>query len=132
MCREAISVSYIGYSTQRIAVNGRTAINVTMKEDDKTLNEVVVVGYGTMRKKDLTGSVVQIDPNKIADQNRAQYRICCVALQVCRLVSTHPPRAAALPSSCVVRTRSTLQGSQFAINRSRRNGFQRRTFRNQS
>lgn len=64
-----LSVSYIGYSTQRIAVNGRTAINVTMKEDDKTLNEVVVVGYGTMRKKDLTGSVVQIDPNKIADQN---------------------------------------------------------------
>ena len=40
-----------------------------IEEDSETLQDVVVVGYGTMRKKDLTGSVVQIDPSKIADQN---------------------------------------------------------------
>lgn len=61
-------ISYIGYKTLEVKVTG-DVVNVTMVEDDKTLNEVVVVGYGTMRKKDLTGSVVQIDPSKIADQN---------------------------------------------------------------
>ena len=44
-------------------------INLTLIEDSEMLEEVVVVGYGTMRKKDLTGSVVQINPSKIADQN---------------------------------------------------------------
>ena len=62
-------VSYIGYTTQEIAFKPGQTINVTLVEDSETLQEVVVVGYGTMRKKDLTGSVVQIDPNKIADQN---------------------------------------------------------------
>ncbi len=40
-----------------------------MKDDSETLDEVVVVGYGTMRKKDLTGSVVQVRPDKIANEN---------------------------------------------------------------
>ena len=44
-------------------------MKVVLEDDSKTLNEVVVVGYGTMRKKDLTGSVVQIKPEKLADQN---------------------------------------------------------------
>lgn len=39
-----------------------------MKDDSETLDEVVVVGYGTMRKKDLTGSVVQVRPDKIANE----------------------------------------------------------------
>ena len=63
-------ISYIGFQSQEVAV-GNGPLKVTMSEDNKTLNEVVVVGYGTMRKKDLTGSVVQIDPSKIADQNPA-------------------------------------------------------------
>lgn len=64
-----VTFSYIGYTTQEVKVGNQSVINITMKEDNKQLQEVVVVGYGTMRKKDLTGSVVQIDPNKIADQN---------------------------------------------------------------
>ena len=64
-----IVVSYVGYQTQEIKVGNQSSINITLKEDDALLEEVVVVGYGTMRKKDLTGSVVQIDPSKIADQN---------------------------------------------------------------
>ncbi len=64
-----IVVSYVGYKPQEIAFRAGQSVNVTIEEDVETLQEVVVVGYGTMRKKDLTGSVVQIDPNKIADQN---------------------------------------------------------------
>lgn len=50
-------VSYIGFSSQEIAVNNRTKINVTLTEENNQLNEIVVVGYGTMKKSDLTGSV---------------------------------------------------------------------------
>ena len=50
-------VSYIGYQTQEIEVAGRTQINIVLKEAGNNLNEVVVTGYGTQRKKDLTGAV---------------------------------------------------------------------------
>lgn len=62
-------ISFIGYKTQEVKVVAGKAINVTLQEDSEVLDEVVVVGYGTMRKKDLTGSVVQINPAKIADSN---------------------------------------------------------------
>jgi len=64
-----LTVSYIGYKTKEVAYKSGQTINVVIEEDSETLQEVVVVGYGTMRKKDLTGSVVQIDPSKLADQN---------------------------------------------------------------
>ena len=64
-----LNFSYIGYKNQEIPVAGKKLINVTMKDDSETLDEVVVVGYGTMRKKDLTGSVVQVRPDKIANEN---------------------------------------------------------------
>ncbi len=62
-------VSYIGYTTKEMAYKSGQTVTVVIEEDSETLQEVVVVGYGTMRKKDLTGSVVQIDPSKLADQN---------------------------------------------------------------
>ena len=62
-------ISFIGFQTQEVVVTPGKALNITMKEDTEVLEEVVVVGYGTMRKKDLTGAVVQINPDKIADQN---------------------------------------------------------------
>lgn len=52
--------SYIGFNTQEIPVKGQSAIDVTMTESNKQLNEVVVVGYGTMKKSDLTGSVSDV------------------------------------------------------------------------
>ena len=64
-----LNFSYIGYKNQEISVAGKKLIDVTMKDDSETLDEVVVVGYGTMRKKDLTGSVVQVRPDKIANEN---------------------------------------------------------------
>lgn len=52
--------SYIGYQTQKIAVAGKTKINVQLAEDSQMLNEVVVVGYGVQRKSDLTGAVASV------------------------------------------------------------------------
>lgn len=64
-----LEISYVGMKTQRIPVNGRTAIDVVMEEETEMLEEVVVVGYGTMRKKDLTGSVIQVRPDKLVHEN---------------------------------------------------------------
>lgn len=55
-----IEISYIGYLTQTIQVKGKTVFQVTMKEDAQNLDEVVVVGYGTQKKIDLTGAITQI------------------------------------------------------------------------
>ncbi|MEH0153199.1 TonB-dependent receptor [Limibacter armeniacum] len=52
--------SFIGYISQELAVNGRTEISIELKEDLKQLEEVVVVGYGTQKKSDLTGSVASV------------------------------------------------------------------------
>lgn len=50
--------SYIGYQTETVSVGGKSTINVTLKEDNTTLNDVVVIGYGTMKKKLVTGATV--------------------------------------------------------------------------
>jgi len=62
-------VSYLGYITQEIPVGSKTVVDAVLLEDIMNLEEVVVVGYGTMRKKDLTGSVIQLRPENIAVDN---------------------------------------------------------------
>jgi TonB-linked SusC/RagA family outer membrane protein len=57
---DVLVVSYIGYLTQEVKIGQQTTINVTLKEDTKTLDEVVVIGYGSVKKKDLTGSVATV------------------------------------------------------------------------
>ena len=58
--------SYIGYVSQEIKVNGQTTINATIQEDSKNLEEVVVIGYGAVKKKDLTGSVASVSTSDLA------------------------------------------------------------------
>ena len=53
--------SYIGMKTKEVKVTGNGPVNVTLEDENTTLNEVVVVGYGTMKKKDLTGSVATVN-----------------------------------------------------------------------
>lgn len=60
-----LRVSFIGYSDQEIPVNGKTTIDVTLSEDAEMLEDVVVVGYGTMKKSDLTGSVSSVSTEKL-------------------------------------------------------------------
>jgi TonB-linked SusC/RagA family outer membrane protein len=62
-----LQFSYIGYLGQEIPVDSKPEINVIMHEDTKSLDEVIVVGYGTMRKKDLTGSVVRVNLDAIQE-----------------------------------------------------------------
>jgi TonB-linked SusC/RagA family outer membrane protein len=62
-------ISYIGYTTQEVAVNGQSTINVTLKEDNALLDEVVVVGYGVQKKKLVTGATVQVKGDDIAKLN---------------------------------------------------------------
>lgn len=66
-----LEVSYVGMKSQEIAVNGRTTINIVMKDDSELLDEVVVVGYGTMKKKDLTGAVANIKAKDMNTQSNA-------------------------------------------------------------
>lgn len=58
-------ISYIGYQTQNIPVAGKRTLQVTLKEDSKTLDEVVVVGYGTQKKATLTGSVAMVQGDEV-------------------------------------------------------------------
>lgn len=57
--------SYVGYNKQTVSIDGRSTVNVTMAEDAEALSEVVVVGYGTQRKADLTGSIASIGAAEI-------------------------------------------------------------------
>jgi iron complex outermembrane receptor protein len=61
--------SFIGYATQEVAIGNQTTINVTLGEDAKALQEVVVVGYGTQRKSDLTGTVTAISEEDFQQGN---------------------------------------------------------------
>lgn len=60
--------TYVGYITQEVSVEGRSVFNVVMEEDNKSLETVVVVGYGTQKKKDLTTAVVVVDEKAIRDR----------------------------------------------------------------
>jgi TonB-linked SusC/RagA family outer membrane protein len=60
--------SYVGYAEQEVAANGRATINVTLVESEAELSEVVVIGYGTVRRKDLTGSVASVKGADIKSQ----------------------------------------------------------------
>ncbi len=60
--------SYVGMQTQEVAINGRTKIDVQLAEDTQELQEVVVIGYGAAQKRDLTGSIVSIKGEEIADR----------------------------------------------------------------
>lgn len=64
-----VQFSFVGMKGQEVAVAGKTSINVTLAEDAIDIEEVVAIGYGTARKKDLTGSITQIRPDQIANEN---------------------------------------------------------------
>ena len=60
-------ISYIGYVTQEIPVENETELKVILKEDSKALEEVVVIGYGTARKSDVTGSIASVGGDKLRE-----------------------------------------------------------------
>lgn len=61
----SLTFSYVGFNSQTIAVDGRSTINVTLSENSVVLDEVVAIGYGTVKKSDATGSVATVKPSEI-------------------------------------------------------------------
>lgn len=62
-----VVISYIGMKSQTVNVKGKSAITITLEDDNTTLNDVVVIGYQTVRKKDLTGSVASVSSKQLED-----------------------------------------------------------------
>ena len=62
---QSLTFSFVGYTTQKVALKGRKLLKVVLKEDNELLDEVVVVGYGTQKKVNLTGSVAQVDNKEL-------------------------------------------------------------------
>ena len=60
-----LNVSYIGYESQSVAVGGKSFLTIVLKEDSRTLDDVVVIGYGTMKKSDISGSVATVDQEAV-------------------------------------------------------------------
>lgn len=65
-------ITYIGYIPQEVNVGGRSSLTITLHEDSEVLDEVVVIGYGTMRKKDLTGAVTAVKGDELASRKTTQ------------------------------------------------------------
>lgn len=63
-----IQISYIGYVSQEVNIENKKNLNIILKEDTEMLDEVVVIGYGTMKKKDLTGAVSQVRPAELSNE----------------------------------------------------------------
>jgi TonB-linked SusC/RagA family outer membrane protein len=63
-----LEISYIGFKSQTLNVSGRSSVNISLLEDNKTLKEVVVVGFGTQKKADLTGAVATINGDELAQR----------------------------------------------------------------
>ena len=64
-----LTVSYIGYLTKQVRLSGENVVDIVLQEDNTTLNDVVVVGYGTQKKKLVTGATVQVKGEEIAKLN---------------------------------------------------------------
>ena len=61
-----LKISYVGYKPQSVNVAGKSQLDITLEEDNTTLEDVVVIGYGTMKRKDLTGAVASVSGDKLA------------------------------------------------------------------
>ena len=66
--KATLSVSFIGYHTQNVAVGNQNQLTIVLKEEQEQLDEVVVVGYGTVRKKDLTGAVSSVSNKALKEK----------------------------------------------------------------
>jgi TonB-linked outer membrane protein, SusC/RagA family len=63
-----LTISYVGYESREVEIGNKTEINVVLSEDSKKINEVVVVGYGTVKKKDVTSAISTVDVSNISER----------------------------------------------------------------
>ncbi|WP_455663454.1 SusC/RagA family TonB-linked outer membrane protein [Phocaeicola sp.] len=108
--KSVLVISYIGYVTQEVMVNGNTSVNITLKEDNLALDEVVVIGYGTQRKGDVTsavGSVKSDDFIKGAVKDAGQL----IQGKVAGLIVTNPSGDPTSTTSIALRGNTTINGT---------------------
>ena len=107
---DILTISYVGYATQEILVGNRTVIDVQMSVNVNELEEIVVVGYGTQSKKDITGSVATVSSEAIAERSVTQISN---ALQgaVSGVVVTRSSSAPGGGNTIRIRGTTTLEGS---------------------
>ncbi len=101
--------SFIGYETKEIAVNGKTVLNVLLEEDTQTLDEVVVVAYGTARKSDLTGATANLRPDANDASKTASFNNLLQG-KVAGLSVTSSMAAPGAASSVTIRGANSLRG----------------------
>lgn len=65
---KTLRVSYVGFDSKDVNINGKSTISVSLSMEDRTLNEVVVVGYGTQRKREITGSIASVKGEALANK----------------------------------------------------------------
>ena len=102
-------ISFIGYKTQEIKVGNQTTINVKLVEDSEVLDEVVVVGYGTVRKGDVTGAISSLKP----DQNEVAKVVSIDNLLQGKIAGVNVGATVATPgaaSSVTIRGANSLRG----------------------
>lgn len=102
-------ISFIGYKTQELKVGNQTTINVKLAEDSEVLDEVVVVGYGTVRKGDVTGAISSLKP----DQNEAAKVVSIDNLLQGKIAGVNVGATVATPgaaSSVTIRGANSLRG----------------------
>lgn len=100
--------SFVGYLTQEVTISGRSAIDVRLTADTKSLTEVVVVGYGTVRKKDLTGSVTTVSAKDfVQGQVTDPEQLVTGKIVGVQITSNGSAPARAAPSASGVARRST-------------------------
>lgn len=109
--QDVLVISFIGYTPQEVAVGNRTTLNVTLKEDAKALEEVVVVGYGTQRREEVTSAVTNVTQEEFR-QSGARNALDLVQGKVAGLTIT---RSGSNPNSGVaiqLRGVNSLRGDQ--------------------
>lgn len=96
-----LTFSYIGCKPKKVKVGSQKTWNIVLEDDNAALDEVVVVGYGTMRKRDVTGSIASVNSEKIAA--RGTLPILQSLCRVLFLVSTSPSLVAAQVQASIFR-----------------------------
>ncbi len=105
-----LKISFIGYITKEVTVSNQSKLNISLEPENKTLNELVVVGFGTQRKADVTGSVVRVKTDKTVDL--PNYSVLqSLQGRVPGLNITSPDRAGEEPSLSVRGTNSISAGN---------------------
>ena len=121
---DTVNFSYIGFINQQVKVTGQNNITIVLQESAENLNELVVIGYGTARKKTLPVLLYRSAPKNLPTRTPVPYRTFSAVLPVFRLATT-PMLKARPASSYAVRTHSTPAAATTHPHHPRRYAVQR-------